>query len=91
MGLLCYLSFMGLILAKTYQGYRASSGTVWGAWQLGLLASLFCFWVGALTESNFNIAKNRYLFLMLAALAVVQAVKASNLADQIPSASHKGQ
>lgn len=35
---------------------------------IGIFAALTCFVAGALTESNFSIAKNRFVFLFLAAL-----------------------
>lgn len=43
--------------------------------RLGVMAALICFMVGAVTEANFNIAKNRILFLMVAALVVVLSPK----------------
>jgi hypothetical protein len=36
---------------------------------VGILAGMVCFVVGSLTESNFSIAKNRFLFLFIASIA----------------------
>jgi hypothetical protein len=40
------------------------------AMALGALGGQLCFIVGSLTESNFSIAKNRYVFLLLASIGV---------------------
>jgi O-antigen ligase len=40
---------------------------------LGIFAALMCFSIGALTESNFSIAKNRFLFLFIAAIGYALA------------------
>ncbi len=75
LGLLCFLAFCGMILKKVYQSLKELKGFN-RALQLSLYAALIEFMVAALTESNFNIAKNRYLFLMIAGIAL--AVIAQN-------------
>lgn len=73
-GLVIFLAFMFMILKETYKGIRNTSGFE-QSFQLGLLAALLCFQVGGLTESNFNIAKNRHFFLVLAGVAIGQTLK----------------
>lgn len=73
-GIILFLFFNGLILSKTkdsLENLKDHSKAI----QLGLLAAIFCFMIGGLTESNFNIAKNRFLFLILSGLAVSQSLK----------------
>lgn len=65
-GLLFFLFFCGRILQDSRRAAQSLSPL-----SLGAMAALVCFMVGALTEANFNIAKNRMLFLMVAALVVV--------------------
>lgn len=74
LGLILFLMFNGLIYQKTkisLSFLKDSSKAI----QLGLFSALLCFMIGAGTESNFNIAKNRLLFLLIAAVAVSQAIK----------------
>lgn len=75
LGFICFLAFLFLVLKKSYQGFLFTYSGNDRFWQLGLFAAILCFMVGAMTESNFNIAKNRLLFLLLAGLAVAQALK----------------
>lgn len=77
LGLLCFLVFNRLLLQGALRGFRQATTSLDKGLALGLFAALVCFMVGALTESNFNIAKNRLLFLILAGLAVSQALKSS--------------
>lgn len=72
LGLSCYLYFLFILfwdlLKNLYQQRvkRDLSGHYYII--LGIFSGLFCFVIGSLTESNFSIAKNRYMFLFLAAL-----------------------
>lgn len=70
LGFLCYLIFLFVILKYSFNGFKNSKDQYQSHLQLALLAALICFLVGSLTESNFNIAKNRFLFLLLAGMAV---------------------
>lgn len=70
LGLICYLAFLFILLKYAYGGFKSSSDTQIKYFQLALMAGLICFMVGSLTESNFNIAKNRFFFLLLAGAAV---------------------
>jgi O-antigen ligase len=70
LGLMCFLLFISRVLNYSYQGFKKSENFYLKNLQLALLSALICFLIGALTESNFNIAKNRFLFLMLAGMAV---------------------
>ncbi len=70
-GLLCFLSFLFFVLKYSYNGFKNNrTNSYVKNLQLALLAALICFLVGSLTESNFNIAKNRFFFLILAGMAV---------------------
>ncbi len=70
LGLICYLAFLFILLKYVYVGFKTSSDSQIKFIQLALMAGLICFMVGSLTESNFNIAKNRFFFLLFAGLAV---------------------
>ena len=69
LGLLCYLTFLLFIFKAIWKGYRNASGEYKGL-MLGLFSAVLCFIIGALTEANFNISKNRFLFLLLAGVAI---------------------
>ena len=69
LGLLCYLTFLFFIFKAIWKGYRNAPGEYKGV-MLGLFSAVLCFIIGALTEANFNISKNRFLFLLLAGVAI---------------------
>lgn len=69
LGFICYLFFLFSIFKTSWQGYKNALQENKG-FMLGLIAALLCFAIGALTEANFNISKNRFLFLLLAGLAI---------------------
>lgn len=69
LGLLCYIYFLFSIFKTAWSGYKNASSENKGL-MLGLIAALLCFVIGALTEANFNISKNRFLFLLLAGMAL---------------------
>ncbi len=73
LGLICYLGFLSMILLYAWRGFRSAPESFRGKMELALLTALLCFMVGSLTESNFNIAKNRFYFLMIAGMAVAFA------------------
>jgi len=68
LGLICYLAFLFFLLKPVIQSITKLPDAE-KYFQLGLLAALVCFLIGGLTEANFNIAKNRMLFLLIAAWA----------------------
>lgn len=68
LGLICYLAFLFFLLKPVIQS-TSKLPDADKYFQLGLLAALVCFLIGGLTEANFNIAKNRMLFLLIAAWA----------------------
>lgn len=69
LGLLCYLVFLGGLLLLSLRLIRSPSIDPWGkAVAAGLLTAQIIFEVGSFTESNFSIAKNRALLLLLFAL-----------------------
>jgi len=78
LGLGCFLTFLTLVflpVSKKLLVWRQSKLTTDQAATdqyyllLGAFAAMVCFIVGSLTESNFSIAKNRFVFLFIAALA----------------------
>lgn len=73
LGLACFLSFLGLIFYPVFKKLLAwrSAGKTNDHYYLlmGAFAAMLCFVIGALTESNFSIAKNRFVFLFIAAIA----------------------
>lgn len=66
LGLLCFLTFIFFLIRAVY---IKENGLQEKALKYGLLAAIVSFQIGALTEANFNIAKNRYFFLTFAAMA----------------------
>lgn len=72
LGLLCYLFFVFTILKYTVIAYKKlnPNEVMLKALTLGSLGGQVCFIVGSITESNFSIAKNRYIFLIVSAVGV---------------------
>jgi O-antigen ligase len=72
LGLICYLVFLYflfwplLLQAIRWRKERATTDQFYLL--IGVLAGMVCFVVGSLTESNFSIAKNRFLFLFIASI-----------------------
>lgn len=69
LGLACYLFFLFLIFKTVSKAYRNALPDQQG-FLLGLISALICFVISSLTEANFNISKNRFLFLLLAGIAI---------------------
>ncbi|RYZ84439.1 MAG: O-antigen ligase domain-containing protein [Proteobacteria bacterium] len=72
LGLMAYLVFLCTVFFFTLKAYlRLPNEEVWlKGLALGSLGAQLCFNIGAFTESNFSIAKNRYMFLFVAAIGV---------------------
>lgn len=72
LGLICYLFFIYYLISRSLKVYQRidKSKVNERALSLGVIGAQFCFIVGSVTESNFSIAKNRYLFLLLSAITV---------------------
>jgi O-antigen ligase len=72
LGLLCYLIFLFTTIRLTALAYfrLTPDKLVPRSLALGSLGAQVCFIVGSLTESNFSIAKNRYIFLLISAVGV---------------------
>ncbi|WP_413287800.1 O-antigen ligase family protein [Bdellovibrio sp. HCB337] len=72
LGLICYLIFLGVILHHTFMAFWKTDAkeTLLKSITLGALGAQICFVVGSLTESNFSISKNRYLFLLISAMGI---------------------
>lgn len=68
-GLICYLFFLFSIFRTVKTSYQLSQAKNKPLF-LGLLAAILCFLISALTEANFNISKNRFLFLLIAGMAI---------------------
>ncbi len=69
LGFICYLVFLLAIFKTAWRGYE-NAELQNKALLLGLISALLCFVIAALIEANFNIYKNRFLFLLLAGLAI---------------------
>lgn len=80
LGLLCYLLFAGGLLVVTGLALRRGAKDDW--WMRGTLLGIWgaqiVFVVGGLTEANFSIAKNRYMYLFLTALALAAIKRRAN-------------
>lgn len=72
LGLLCYLYFLFTVLKYTILAYKklATKEVILKALTLGSLGGQVCFMIASLTEANFSIAKNRYVFLLISAVGV---------------------
>jgi O-antigen ligase len=72
LGLACFLAFLLLVFYPIFMAIlklrtqKAPSDHYYLL--MGILAGMICFVIGALTESNFSIAKNRFVFLFIAAI-----------------------
>lgn len=73
-GLGCYLVFLFLVMRESLRGFRKHTGD-WFLQGLcmGTFGAFVCFAIAGLTESNFNISKNRLAILFIAGLAVAIA------------------
>jgi O-antigen ligase len=71
-GLIFYLIFLISVLRMTVIAFlRLGLDQLWPkALAMGSLGAQICFDVGAFTESNFSIAKNRYMYLLISAIGV---------------------
>lgn len=69
-GLIFYLIFLFRVIQMTLLAWLRlpQERAELKALALGVLGGQICFVIGSLTESNFSIAKNRYMFLLLSAL-----------------------
>jgi hypothetical protein len=68
LGLLCYLITIGIFLRmhlKAFRNYLNQQQNFWAGLALGVLGAEICFYIGGITESNFSIAKNRYLLILV--------------------------
>lgn len=72
LGLMCYAVFLCTTLLLTVKTYIKlnQNETILRSLTLGSLGAQICFIVASLTESNFSIAKNRYVFLLISAIGV---------------------
>jgi O-antigen ligase len=72
LGLLCFLYFIFAVLRMTVKAFTRldSKEVILKGLTLGSLGGQICFVVGSLTESNFSIAKNRYMYLLISAIGV---------------------
>jgi len=61
--LVFYPIFMTILKLKKQQKYSDQYYLL-----MGIMAGMICFVIGSLTESNFSIAKNRFVFLFIAAI-----------------------
>lgn len=72
LGLACFLAFLSFVFYPVLKGIvkmkqqKDFSDPYYVL--IGIFAGMLCFSIAALTESNFSIAKNRFMFLFIAAL-----------------------
>jgi O-antigen ligase len=80
LGLLFFVTFYCWVFWLAIRLYKIEEHNFFKAIALGLLAAVFCFELGSLSESNFNISKNRFFFLLLAGwvLGRYQVLKSSS-------------
>lgn len=66
-GLFCYLLFMGLFLWITLKLYKklAAEQIFTKGIVLGAFGAQICFWVGGLTEANFEPSKMKYVMMLV--------------------------
>lgn len=83
LGLICFCLFYFFTLRAGYRSFFASNDQATKTASLALLAGIVCFIVGSLTECNFNISKNRFFFILLAAWAVSLAFKQKNTSNNV--------
>lgn len=73
-GFMCYMIFIGSLLWISLKVYFYELIHNKLTWRKGLIVGAIggqvCFHIGSLTEANFSIAKNRYMFLFLASIIV---------------------
>lgn len=71
LGLTCYLVFMVYVMRLAWILMRDDRlGNLMNSWGAGLFMGQVAFHLGSITESNFNIAKNRALLLFLIAVTL---------------------
>lgn len=82
-GLVCYLCFIGSFLYLSLRLLRSPQADLWGkAVVAALLSAQIVFEVGSFTESNFSIAKNRALLLLIFALLLAAKHKTPRFPTQ---------
>jgi O-antigen ligase len=83
LGLLCFILFYFFVLRACCRGFLVSTDVDKKTLALALMASLVCFMIGSLTECNFNISKNRFFFILLAAWAVSLVLEPKNANNNV--------
>ena len=71
LGLICFLIVIGWFFRlhfKAFKGFDEKQNPFFKGLSLGVLGAEICFFVSGFTESNFSIAKNRYLIMLMWAL-----------------------
>lgn len=73
-GFLCYITFILSLLWISLRVYFYEALRQRISWRKGMIVGCIgaqvCFHIGSMTEANFSIAKNRYMFLLIAAISV---------------------
>ncbi len=75
LGLIFYLIFLSSIFFHALNGYFKSKDMSIRILYIALVSAIVSFMIASLTESNFSISKNRFLFLFFCALIVAQKYK----------------
>lgn len=77
-GFLIFLILISWMLKSSYKSYiyfRGQGDLFFSGLALGLIGAQICFYVSGFTESNFSIAKNRYMILLVWALGCWLSMK----------------
>lgn len=80
LGLICYLIFLGKVFLTGLKSYFSNSEPAVKATYLSLISAFISFVIAGLTESNFSISKNRFLFIFFCAFIIAQNYKINTAA-----------
>lgn len=69
-GFIIYICFIFGLFKRIFQAWKNSKSPFHKGIFAGVMAALICFWIGGLTEANFDRAKVRMTFLAFSALAI---------------------
>ncbi len=86
LGLACFVTFLALVFYPIFRyllllrKQKIFSDRYYLL--IGIFAGMLCFVIGALTESNFSIAKNRFMFLFIAAFGYAMSTYKSSKSSE---------
>lgn len=81
-GISFFVFFIFLVLKDTVSLlYKVHLNPQERVWVIGLIGGLVCFLLGGLTEANFTVTRNKYIFVLLASLAVATSIQFRSIKD----------